>query len=530
MPVYKTVKARPIKVVNKKNENVDVETILEKLRLDAERLTTIVEWHLKSDKNLREDIKDNTLTLGTTIPAKIGERLKITLPNYFMPNGRSGHSRYERMLQGRVVKEADSWGKRSDVVNETNKGYVSAGWKRTASDAEPTDLKPKMSLADAGDDRYVKFIDDPLTCNGFFRLKLVVDGEWHILTFSFDKERFKGAKKACLPDIIIDSNDKVRFAFPMEYEYYYAGISSEYVLGVDVGVKEPATVSIIHTKTMNIVHATTLSRRVQSLKNSINATNKQKNRLWELGRDRESAFHRGAVKRKRRELAILIGQEIAELAHTWDNALVIVEDLSWVADTNQNGRWNRGEVVKWVNHFVLLNGGLVYKVNAAYSSQKCHSCHLLGVLDSNNRTFTCSNGQCENYLVPFDRDVNAAAELASRVVTSTALSTTISNRKKKKHYKSRVSRRSVSTHQVLKYPGRDRTKTGITTKRPKKTKTGSRLITPNREVTNTTSAPGTLNECTVSEDVQGKTMPETVKSRKNHYSNQRRAHYSHWLK
>ena len=131
------------------------------------------------------------------------------------------------------------------------------------------------------------------------------------LEFAFDKKRFAGAKKVCLPNIRIKNDNSVIFDFSVEYENQYPLISPNYVIGVDVGVVQPATVSVVDTSSGEIIYSTTLSRRVHGLANSIKKSEKQKSQLRALGRDRESALHRKAASRKKRELAILIGQEIA---------------------------------------------------------------------------------------------------------------------------------------------------------------------------------------------------------------------------
>ena len=190
----------------------------------------------------------------------------------------------------------------------------------------------------AADDRYVKFLDNPLI-DGYIELKLVIDGHWHVLEFAFDKKRFAGAKKVCLPNVRIKNDNSVVFDFSVEYENQYPLISSSHVIGVDVGVVQPATVSVVDTSSGDIVYSTTLSRRVHGVANSIKKSEKQKNQLRALGRDEESALHRQAASRKKRELAVLVGQEVAEISATYGNALVVVEDLSWVNNTMGNGRW-----------------------------------------------------------------------------------------------------------------------------------------------------------------------------------------------
>lgn len=123
----------------------------------------------------------------------------------------------------------------------------------------------------------------------------------------------------------------------------------------------------------------------------------------------EAQLHREAASRKKRELAILAAQEIADLSHVWGNAVVAVEDLSRISNTMQNGRWNRGEFVKWLTHYVSQNGGWGVAVGAAYTSQVCHLCDQL-VTHPIHKLSVCSEHGV------MDRDVNAAANIAARAV------------------------------------------------------------------------------------------------------------------
>ena len=139
-------------------------------------------------------------------------------------------------------------------------------------------------------------------------------------------------------------------------------------------------------KTGRIAYETTLSQRVHSLWNSVRASQRQARDLRKkadgllpqrqarMSALDEAQLHREAASRKKRELAILAAQEIANLSHTFDNAVVAVEDLGWISNTMQNGRWNRGEFVQWLTHYVSQNGGWVVAVNPAHTSQHCYKC------------------------------------------------------------------------------------------------------------------------------------------------------------
>ena len=226
--------------------------------------------------------------------------------------------------------------------------------------------------------------------------------------------------------------------------------------------------SVVDTSSGEIVYSTTLSRRVHGLANSIKKSEKQKVQLRKQGRDSEAVLHRESATRKKRELAVLIGQEVAEISATYGNALVVVEDLSWVNNTMDNGRWNRGEVVKWINHYVELNGGRVYKVNPFNTSKNCHLCHEKGELLMAERLFLCTNRECLNMGVLIDRDVNAGGEIAHRVIGN-RLNKTVATRKSssKRHNFPKQKIRSPKARESLKYPGRDRTKNAPTPKRVK---------------------------------------------------------------
>ena len=181
-------------------------------------------------------------------------------------------------------------------------------------------------------------------------------------------------------------NNQLVFIFSVVTENPVVHFSGDYVIGVDVGINNYATVVVRNSDTGRVVHETTLSQRVHSLWNSVRASERQVKQLRKKARsllyDRqgkmaaldEARLHREATSRKKRELAILAAQEIAYLSHVYDNAVVAVEDLGWISNTMQNGRWNRGAFTQWLTHYVTQNGGWVIPVSSANTSQVCHLC------------------------------------------------------------------------------------------------------------------------------------------------------------
>ena len=465
---YKSFSVTPLSAKTLKGEEVNLSKVVSLLIKDVKTLSELVEYQIHADSlNIRNEVKNLRDEKPTLKASKVGELLDYKLPKASFASGKSGRSRFQRMFQSLLIREVSSWVSRSDVLEKVSEKRVSAGWKRTADNTIPSNLNLIMPLSAAGDDMYVKFLNNPLM-DGYIELKMVIDGHWHILEFSFDKKRFAGAKKVCLPNVRIKNNNSVVFDFSVEYENQYPLISSSYVIGVDVGVVQPATVSVVDTTSGEIVYSTTLSRRIHGLANSIKKSEKQKVQLRKQGRDSEAALHRQAASRKKRELAVLVGQEIAEVSVIYGNALVVVEDLSWVNNTMQNGRWNRGEVVKWINHYVELNGGRVYKVNPFNTSKNCHLCHEKGELLISERLFLCTNRECLNIGVLIDRDVNAGGEIAHRVIGD-RLNKTVATRKSssKRHNFPKQKIRSPKIRESLKYPSRDRTKNAPTQKRVK---------------------------------------------------------------
>lgn len=183
----------------------------------------------------------------------------------------------------------------------------------------------------------------------------------------------------------------------------------------------------------------------------------------------EAQLHREASSRKKRELAIIAAQEIADLSHLWGNAVVAVEDLGWVSNTMQKGRWNRGALVQWLTHYVSQNGGWVVAVNSANTSQLCHICGAKVTHPTHEVSVCLAHGV-------LDRDVNAAANIAARAVlrVEKARKTRSKNRK----LQAQVPCKTPPARASLKYPSRDRTKHVATPKR--KNRISKEVILPSR--------------------------------------------------
>ena len=490
---YKAFVARPSRVLNLDGEVLDSALVLGRLVSEVRGISGYATFVVRNDTMLGFELSQVTATQ----PAVAGRRAGVTMPD-FLVTGKSGRSRKEFLVQYNVVTSYRSWRERINVANGESSKYVSQGWKRTLDTSPPLYGEDFINLG-AVDKQYAVIENSPFI-DGEIVLKMVIQGMWYRLFFRFDATRFPEGE-VTLPLIKIQGNQPV-FIFTVVTDNPVVQFSGDYTIGVDVGINNYVTVVVRNSKTERIVYQTTLSQRVHSLWNSVRASERQVKQLRKKA-DRilyqrqarmsaldEARFHREAASRKKRELAILAAQEIAYLSHLWGNAVVAVEDLSWITNTMQNGRWNRGELINWVTHYVSQNGGWVVAVNSANTSRICHLC------GSKVTHPVHKISRCPEHGV-LDRDVNAAANIASRAVPKVEKARKTRARNCKLQPQAPL--KTPAARDTLKYPSRDRTKNHPTPKRKK------RVV---REV-NLPISPARVNMTTVLADRGAHSTPET---------------------
>lgn len=462
---YRAFVARPTHILDLNGELLDSAPIMAQLASEIRGISAYATYVTRNDTQLGDELARIT----ATAPAEAGRQAGITMSE-FLASGRTGRSRKEKLVQYNVVTAFRSWQERTKATNGESSKYVSQGWERTMNASPPSYGEGDFINLGAVDKQYAVIENDNPFGDGEITLKMVIQGQWYRLIFRFDNKCFTEGK-VTLPLVKIEDGKPV-FIFSVVTDNPVVQFSGDYTIGVDVGINDYATVVVRNAKTGKITYQTTLSQRVHSLWNSVRASEKQVRQLREkagslslydrqgrmAARD-EADLHRAAASRKKRELAILAAQEIAYLAHFYGNAVVAVEDLSWIENTMQNGRWNRGELIKWLTHYVGQNGGWVVSVSAAHTSQVCHVCNG-AVTHPEYKVSQCPvHGD-------MDRDVNAAANIAARAVPKVekARKTRTKSRKlqEQEPLKTPIARCS------LKYPGRDRTKNVPTPKRRKK--------------------------------------------------------------
>ena len=453
---YRAFAARPSHILDLNGELLGSDRVLVSLASEVRDISAYATFVVRNDDGLGDELA----RVNVAQPAVAGRRAGVTMPD-FLVSGKSGRSRKEVLVQHRVVTEYRSYQERVKAANGESAKYVSQGWKRTVDSSAPGYGEDYVNLG-AVDRAYAQIENNPFF-DGEIVLRMVIQGAWYRLIFEFDNTRFTEGK-VTLPVIKVQDGAPV-FIFTVATDNPVVQFSSDYTIGVDVGINDYAIVVVRETKTGRIVHQTTLSQRVHSLWNSVQASQRQvralRRKAATLLHDRqgrmsvldEAQLHREAASRKKRELAILAAQEIAYLSHVWGNAAVAVEDLGWIANTMQNGRWNRGALVQWLAHYVSQNGGWVVAVSPANTSQQCHMC------GSKVSHPTHKDSVCPEHGL-MDRDVNAATNIAARAVPRVvkARATRAKNRK----LQPQVPLKTPPARASLKYPGRDRTKSAPT--------------------------------------------------------------------
>lgn len=440
--VTRTIPLRPFACCEMKTgTGIDLHTALEEVRNDATLCAEEASKHITIN-NLEKVSEYDGLK-----PAEAGRHIEIRLSSAGRGTGRS---RFEKMVQEYAVTMLRSWKERLKTNLGQSSKYVSAGYCRTNNSNKPAFLKPRLALSVTDKNyRVIRQIGSTI------ELDMVVNKRWITFTFKAPIRFTEPGVRIIAPTISIDDRNRVMFNWYIEIPVERTPFSDKYFIGMDVGITNHTTAVVRDVTTGKVIEASFMNRRVRSLDNKIKRMKTQITSLKKSGRDKEVEPHRKAISNRRKELAILIGQEIADLSWKYDNALVAVEDLSHIQNTMKHGRWVRGLIIKRITEMVESNGGRVMTVNPAYTSKKCHQCGTtLDMTDYHTPI-------CVNCRVGWDRDENAAANIASKLKDKDKHKKACQTRKK--HSSKTRRRNSKDTTRPLKHPLR---KTGPTPKAP----------------------------------------------------------------
>ena len=491
--VSRTYPRVPYAAFDKDGGPLSLDDVLNGVRKDAE---------LVSHYALKEMTEQN-LTLVTYFdgikPAEAGRQMNLKLPAEVKKNFKSGASRLEKMFQEQVVTNLRSWAARVEVMTHTSTKYVSAGWKRNASKSKPASMSPRLALS-AADKQYREMSVTPER----IELMMIVQGQWTTLLFPTPPQLLEQGCEPGVPDIWIDDQNRVVFGFHGKTDPGRPKFSERYVIGVDVGVKNPAAYVVWDTDKKRVVEKSLLGQRARSLNNKIKRGKVQVASLQKKNRSEEAVSHREHLSNRRKELSILIAQKLADVSWHYDNAIVSFEDLSHIKNTMKHGRWFRGEVYRRTRDMIEADGGRVMKVNAAYTSQRCHVCQT--DLDMSDY----SSPVCHSCSITHHRDLNAAANVAQRVNLKKACET-----RKKHTTKTKRVRRSKCRIKPLKHPG---TKNKPTPKAPQnrpKTHNHAHTTTPIKKEVSVRMCPADTSVSAVDHDTWFQTTSGTTNPNEN---------------
>lgn len=429
--VTRAFSLRPFVCFDKGTGNgLDIRDVLGEVRADAELCASEAFKHVTVN-NLGKLAEHDRLK-----PAVAGRRMGIQ--SSILGRG-TGRSRFEWMVREYAVSQLRSWRERQRACMRQADKYVSVGYKRTVRQSKPASLKPRLALS-ATDKQYHAF----RRTGSSVELDMVVNGRWVTFRFKAPSRFLEEGVRIIAPTVTVDEKDRVVFTWYVELPVERAEFSSRYVIGVDVGITNHTTAVVRDITTGQVIEASFMNRRVRSLENKIKRTKTQIAALHHKGRVEEVEAHRKALSNRRKELAILIGQEIADMSWEYGNALVAVENLSHIKNTMKHGRWVHGLIIKRITDMVESNGGRVMTVNPAYTSRKCHQCGtMLDMTDYHHPV-------CVTCRVSWNRDENAAANIAEKLKGKELHKKACQTRKK--HASKTRHRNSKGTLHPLKHP------------------------------------------------------------------------------
>ena len=259
--VSRTYPRTPYAAFSKNGDPLDLDEVLGGIRQDAE---------LVAEYAAREMTEQN-LALVTYFdrlkPSGAGYMMGLKLPVEVKKQFRSGSSRLERMFREQVVTNLRSWAARVEVMTQTCTKYISAGWRRTVRDSKPSSMQPRLSLS-AADRQYREMT----VKSDRIELMMVVQGHKRVLHFLAPPQLLERGCEPGVPDIWVDKNNRVMFGFHGTVDPGRPEFSERYVVGVDVGVTNPAAYVVWDTDKQEVVEKSLLGQRARSLNNKIKRT------------------------------------------------------------------------------------------------------------------------------------------------------------------------------------------------------------------------------------------------------------------
>lgn len=367
-----------------------------------------------------------------------------------------GYSRVDDMIRASVITcsrgtetRKKTW---ESIIEEQlfhgEKTRISAGWARTV---RPNPSTPgKVLTLSQPSNQYCKVKERTETTISY---DIICGNEWIVLEV-FIPEHLRDSVKIIQPTLVWSTKtNEFSIILTGKKEKKEYQLSDRYVIGIDVGICNYVTYAV-YDKYENTVEETGVlsSYLDQELWGSIHKTEEQIKNCWlkieeYKSEDNLNCFgyypewvykkieavykdiqdQRVSLSRKRKFMAQHAALEMKNVSMKYGNAPVARENLSWVGNTMQNGRWNCGEFFRQLQTALENVGGLSLWVNAWKTSQSCSSCGNMHkkILQENDKQFYYDTPDriihCEECGYVGDRDVNASINIAKRACFSDLL-------------------------------------------------------------------------------------------------------------
>lgn len=264
----------------------------------------------------------------------------------------------------------------------------------------------------------------------------------------------KGLKNKDIALPILNINEKtgkLEWNFVFEERLAKPPISSDYVIGVDRGITEFATWSVVDTRTEETVAIGKSSDQVQHIIGKIKRIERETRGISRkidgfiksgdipsYNKYRSQLLGKLAkITELKDKIAQLVAQEIVSTSQLYGNTIIALEDLSWAG--NWNSRVPFGLLKQRVSELAERLGTHVQLVNPADTSQSCSECGAVRERVFRGRTFVCKSCKLE-----IDRDVNAAINIAKRGLESAVKSGKTRDKTKKTPKRAKLRHKKAS--------------------------------------------------------------------------------------
>lgn len=253
--------------------------------------------------------------------------------------------------------------------------------------------------------------------------------------------------KYCLPIVRLDKDGNIRFNFSIKENIPERLTKNTQRAGLDWGVRELYTIAVVNQNGRIAAHYTP-SRQLRKLQKKKDALTLNRQRIFaklerltqygdhvklpNLTRQHHELTHK--ITRMGITISKLVSNEITQKIVKHDLRVLNLEQLNWVTGTSSNKAgsnhsFQHARMSNATTHSLARFGLETQKVNAAGTSQECHTCGTQVTHNHKTRTVRCDS--CQSTL---DRDFNAAINIALRSRTLTPLS----NRLQRDHKKTNV--------------------------------------------------------------------------------------------